>query len=127
MKQCMGLKRTVVLVGPNNIGRQGLRERLVKLKSQYGPAIPHTSRNKRGDERNGEDYYFVSKQQFEQYIEENKFVEFGDYDKSYYGTSYSSIEDVLKSNKTCILNLHVQSILKLRTPAAGELIDYDDH
>lgn len=75
MRQCTGLKRTVVLVGPNNIGRQGLRERLVKLKSQYGTAIPHTSRNKRNDERNGEDYYFVSKQQFEQYIEENKFVE----------------------------------------------------
>lgn len=119
----MGLKRTVVLVGPNNIGRQGLRERLVKLKSQYGPAIPTTSRNKRSDERNGEDYYFVSKQQFEQNIEEEKFVEYGDYDKNYYGTSYSSIEDVLKSNKTCILNLHVQSILKLRTPTAGE---YDD-
>ena len=124
MKQCMGLKRTVVLVGPNNIGRQGLRERLVKLKSQYGPAIPTTSRNKRSDERNGEDYYFVSKQQFEQYIEEEKFVEYGDYEKNYYGTSYSSIEDVLKSNKTCVLNLHVQSILKLRTPTAGEHDDW---
>lgn len=44
MKQVMGLKRTVILVGPNNIGRQNLRERLVKIKSLYGTAIPHTSR-----------------------------------------------------------------------------------
>ena len=70
----MGHKRTVVLVGPNSIGRQSLRERLVK-QNQYGTAIPHTSRPKRNDEMNGEDYYFVSKQQFEQFIEEDKFVE----------------------------------------------------
>ena len=108
------IKQFNFLEGPTNIGRQSLRERLVKFKNLYGTAIPHTSRNKRSDEKNGEDYYFVSKPQFEQFIEDNKFVEFGDYDKSYYGTSYSSIEDVLKSNKTCILNLHVQSILKLR-------------
>lgn len=107
-------KRTVVLIGPNNIGRQMLRERLVKQKNLYGTAIPHTSRAKRNNETNGEDYYFVSKQQFEQFIEEGKFVEFGDYDRNYYGTSFSSIEDVLKSNKTCILNLHVQSIPVLR-------------
>lgn len=115
----MGHKRTVVLLGPNNIGRQTLRERLVKHKNFFGTAIPHTSRNKRNDEKHGEDYYFVSKQQFEQYVEEDKFVEYGDYDKNYYGTSLSSIDDVLKSNRTCILNLHAQSIFKLRTPSAG--------
>ena len=49
-----------------------------------------------------------------------KFIEYGDYDKNFYGTSFSSVQSVLSLNRTCVLNLHVDSIHKLRTPEVGK-------
>lgn len=49
-----------------------------------------------------------------------RFVEHGEYEKSYYGTSLSAIEAVVQSGKICVLNLHVHSIPILRQGHAGE-------
>ena len=48
-----------------------------------------------------------------------KFVEHGEYEKNYYGTSLSAIEAVVQSGKICVLNLHVHSIMILRQGSAG--------
>lgn len=49
-------------------------------------------------------------------------MEHGEYEKNYYGTSFAAIEAVVQSGKTCILNLHVHSILLLRQGQAGRFI-----
>lgn len=49
-----------------------------------------------------------------------RFVEHGEYEKNYYGTSFAAIEAVVQSGKTCILNLHVHSIPLLRQGQAGK-------
>ena len=50
-----------------------------------------------------------------------KFVERGEFEKNYYGTSLEAIESVVKSGKICVLNLHVHSIPILRQGNAGKL------
>ena len=67
-----GHRRTVVLVGPNHIGRQQLRERLLNQRSSFAAAIPHTSRQQRTDEQDGVDYHFVNKPVFEQMIKDGE-------------------------------------------------------
>ena len=73
-----------------------------------------TSRPRRTDEKDGEDYHFISRPQFEQDILARRFVEHGEYEKSYYGTSLEAIRSVVYSEKICVLNLHPQSLKILK-------------
>ncbi|OTF71112.1 MAGUK p55 subfamily member 5-like protein, partial [Euroglyphus maynei] len=107
-------KRPIVLIGPANIGRHELRQRLMQDTDRFAAAVPHTSRPRRDGEFDGIDYHFISRQMFEHDIKENRFVEHGEYEKNYYGTSFAAIEAVVQSNKICVLNLHVHSIPLLR-------------
>ncbi|XP_055643750.1 uncharacterized protein LOC129779964 isoform X3 [Toxorhynchites rutilus septentrionalis] len=108
-------KRPIVLIGPPNIGRHELRQRLMADSERFAAAIPHTSRPQREGEIPGQDYHFISRQQFEADILARKFVEHGEYEKAYYGTSLEAIRAVVVSGKICVLNLHPQSLKLLRS------------
>ena len=114
-------KRPIVLIGPPNIGRHELRQRLMGDQGRFSAAIPHTSRPRRDDEHDGADYHFISRVQFEQHILARKFVEHGEYEKAYYGTSLDAIRSVVNSEKICVLNLHPQS---LRILKSSDLMPY---
>ncbi|KYN29493.1 MAGUK p55 subfamily member 5 [Trachymyrmex cornetzi] len=107
-------KRPIVLIGPPNIGRHELRQRLMQDSERFAAAIPHTSRPKKDSEVDGQDYHFISRAQFESDILCRKFVEHGEYEKAYYGTSVEAIRTVVNSGKICVLNLHPQSLKILR-------------
>ncbi|KAJ2951709.1 hypothetical protein O0L34_g13871 [Tuta absoluta] len=108
-------KRPIVLIGPPNIGRHELRQRLMEDGSRFAAAVPHTSRPRKDHEVPGQDYHFISRTQFEADILNRKFVEHGEYEKAYYGTSLDAIREVVNSGKICVLNLHPQSLKILRT------------
>lgn len=107
-------KRPIVLIGPPNIGRHELRQRLMEDSSRFAAAVPHTSRPRKDHEIPGQDYHFISRTQFEADILNRKFVEHGEYEKAYYGTSLEAIREVVNSGKICVLNLHPQSLKILR-------------
>lgn len=107
-------KRPIVLIGPPNIGRHELRQRLMEDGSRFAAAVPHTSRPRKDHEVPGQDYHFISRTQFEADILNRKFVEHGEYEKAYYGTSLEAIREVVNSGKICVLNLHPQSLKILR-------------
>ncbi|XP_035703593.1 MAGUK p55 subfamily member 5 isoform X5 [Folsomia candida] len=107
-------KRPVVLIGPPNIGRHELRQRLMQESERFAAAVPHTSRTKKDGEIDGQDYHFISRAQFESDILGRKFVEHGEFEKAYYGTSLDAIRSVVNLGKICVLNLHPQSLKMLR-------------
>lgn len=107
-------KRPIVLIGPPNIGRKELREMLMQDSERFAPAIPHTSRTKKDSEINSQDYHFISRAQFEADIVNRKFVEHGEYEKAYYGTTVDAIRAVVNAGKFCVLNLHPQSLKILK-------------
>ncbi|XP_059224265.1 uncharacterized protein LOC106087029 isoform X2 [Stomoxys calcitrans] len=107
-------KRPIVLIGPPNIGRHELRQRLMADSDRFSAAVPHTSRTRREGEVPGVDYHFITRQAFEADILARRFVEHGEYEKAYYGTSLEAIRTVVASGKICVLNLHPQSLKLLR-------------
>ncbi|XP_046981287.1 protein PALS1-like [Schistocerca americana] len=107
-------RRPVVLIGPPNIGRHELRQRLMEDSERFAAAVPHTSRPRKEGEVDGQDYHFISRAQFEADILARRFVEHGEYERAYYGTSLAAIRAVVDAGKTCVLNLHPQSLRILR-------------
>ncbi|XP_064484549.1 protein PALS1-like isoform X2 [Ornithodoros turicata] len=107
-------KRPIVLIGPSNIGRHELRQKLMEDTQRFAAAVPHTSRPKKESEVDGVDYHFIGRPQFEADILSGKFVEHGEYERNYYGTSIEAIRAVVSSGKTCVLNLHPQSLKTLK-------------
>lgn len=76
--------------------------------------LTDTSRPKKDSEINGQDYHFISRAQFEADIVNRKFVEHGEYEKAYYGTTLDAIRAVVSAGKFCVLNLHPQSLKILK-------------
>lgn len=117
-------KRPIVLIGPPNIGRHELRQQLMEDVERFAAAVPHTSRTKKDEELDGQDYYFISRAQFEADIANRKFVEHGEYEKNYYGTSLDAIRTVVNSGKICVLNLHPQSLKILKASDLKPFVVY---
>lgn len=67
-----------------------------------------TSREIRPGETDGESYWFVTPEHMERDIAGNKFVEFGEYEGSYYGTKYDAVRQVVRSGRMCILDVNPQ-------------------
>ncbi|XP_067863273.1 MAGUK p55 subfamily member 7 isoform X1 [Heptranchias perlo] len=108
--------RLVVLVGPSGIGLNELKRKLLISDSQhYGVTVPHTTRPKRSQETDGVEYHFISKHLFETDVQNNKFIEHGEYKGNLYGTSIDSIRFVLAKNKVCLLDVQCPTIKHLRT------------
>nr|XP_019943423.1 PREDICTED: MAGUK p55 subfamily member 7 [Paralichthys olivaceus]XP_019943424.1 PREDICTED: MAGUK p55 subfamily member 7 [Paralichthys olivaceus] len=108
--------RLVVLVGPTGVGLNELKRKLLISDPQhFSVTVPHTSRAKRNQESDGVEYHFISKSLFETDIQNNKFVEYGEYKGNYYGTSLDSIRSVLSKNKVCLLDVQPHMIKHLRT------------
>lgn len=104
------LKRPLILVGPPSIGRHELRQSLLDDTKKFAAPIPHTSRPKESGEIDGSDYHFISRPHFETEAAAGRFLEHGEYDKQYYGTSLESIRTVVNSGKICVLNLQASSL-----------------
>ncbi|KAJ8291192.1 hypothetical protein GJAV_G00022450 [Gymnothorax javanicus] len=109
-------KRPIALLGPPNCGQNNLRQRLLSNEpDRFSGAVPHTTRNRRESEMNGREYHFVSRQAFEADAAAGKFIESGEFEKNFYGTSTDSVRQVINTGKICILCLHTQSLKVLRS------------
>ncbi|XP_073347045.1 MAGUK p55 subfamily member 7-like isoform X2 [Pagrus major] len=99
--------RLVVLVGPDGVGVNELKRRLLLSDpDHYGVTVPHTTREKRRQEKEGVDYHFVSVHMFEEDILNHRFIEYGRYNGHYYGTSLDSVNRVMAEGKVCLLDVH---------------------
>lgn len=65
-----------MLIGPANIGRHELRQRLMQDNERFAAAVPHTSRPRKDGEFDGIDYHFISRQMFEHDIKEGRHILF---------------------------------------------------
>ncbi|MBE6156124.1 MAG: guanylate kinase [Firmicutes bacterium] len=105
----------IVISGPSGTGKGTICKRLLDEISNIKLSISMTSRKPRGQEINGVDYYFVTKDEFENRINNNEFLEYAIvYSGQYYGTPKSKIEEDLNNGTSVILEIDIQGALKVK-------------
>ncbi|NXA55478.1 MPP3 protein, partial [Nothocercus julius] len=110
-------QRLIVLIGCLGAKLNELKQKVVSENPQeYGVAVPHTTRSKKSHEKEGVEYNFVSKQSFETDVQQNKFVEHGEYKENLYGTSLEAIRSVMAKKKVCLVDVVPEALKHLRTP-----------
>ncbi len=117
MNQIMKTKtrgNLVVISGPSGAGKGTIIDELLKINHQIHLSISMTSRPIRGKEQNGKEYYFVTREEFEQKIQENEFLEYAEYSGNYYGTPRGKINEYLNEGKDVILEIEIQGALKIK-------------
>ncbi|XP_014897443.1 MAGUK p55 subfamily member 3 isoform X4 [Poecilia latipinna] len=114
--------RLVVLIGSLGARINELKQRVIaENPHRYAVAVPHTTRPKKPHEKDGVEYHFVTKQQFDADALNNKFIEHGEYKENQYGTSIEAIRSVQAKNKMCIVDVQPEALKRLRT---GEFKPY---
>ncbi|XP_029360150.1 MAGUK p55 subfamily member 6a isoform X1 [Echeneis naucrates] len=109
-------RKTLVLIGAQGVGRRSLKNRLILLNPlQYGTTVPFTSRRPREEEKDGQNYCFVTREEMEKHIKESRYLEHGEYDGNLYGTKIDSIHEVVNMGRTCILDVNPQALKVLKT------------
>ncbi|XP_077414321.1 MAGUK p55 subfamily member 3-like isoform X2 [Vanacampus margaritifer] len=108
--------RLVVLIGSLGARINELKQRVIaENPHRYAVAVPHTTRPKKPHEKEGVEYHFVTKQQFDTDVLNNKFIEHGEYKENQYGTSIEAIRSVQAKNKMCIVDVQPEALRRLRT------------
>src|SRR6266566_2196217 len=103
-----------IVSAPSGTGKTTLVERLVKTTSHLKMSRSYTSRPPRADEKDGVDYNFVSRQDFERMASANEFLEWADVFGNLYGTAATDTARCLESGNDVVLVIDVQGARKVR-------------
>jgi guanylate kinase len=108
--------KLIVFSAPSGSGKTTIVRYLLAQKELHLDfSISATSREKRGEEVDGRDYYFLSAEEFQKKIEENAFVEYEEvYKDNYYGTLKSELERIWAAGKHVIFDIDVIGGLNIK-------------
>lgn len=98
----------LVLSGPSGAGKSTIINAASKQIGEYYFSISTTTRSPRAGEENGRDYFFVTKEVFEEDIKAGNFLEFAQVHGNYYGTSLKPVREALEAGKLVIFDIDVQ-------------------
>ena len=105
----------IVVSGPSGAGKDTICNRVVEDMKDTKISVSMTSREPRGKEVDGVDYFFISKEEFEERIKNDEFLEYAIvHNNQYYGTPKTKIEDELNNGKNIILVIDIQGALKIK-------------
>ncbi|GGE65976.1 guanylate kinase [Priestia taiwanensis] len=113
MKREKGL--LIVLSGPSGVGKGTVRKALFSqedIELQY--SISMTTRQPREGEVDGVDYFFRSREKFEQLIKENRLLEWAEFVGNYYGTPVDYVRETIESGKDVLLEIEVQGAMQVK-------------
>jgi guanylate kinase len=105
--------RLIILTGPSGVGKGTLLERLRERHPKLYFSISVTTRSPRPDEIDGKDYYFVSRNDFEQLVANSELLEWAEFAGNYYGTPREAVEREISLGKWVLLEIELEGARKI--------------
>lgn len=106
--------RLIVVSGPSGAGKSTLIRQALDAIPELAYSVSATTRKPREGEVNGRDYIFLTREEFEKWIEEGRFLEWAEYSGNLYGTPEYRVEEFLSSGLSVILEIELQGARKVR-------------
>ena len=104
----------IVISGFAGAGKGTLVKRLISEYDRFALSISMTTRSPRNGEKDGREYFFVTKEEFEKTIAEDGFLEHACYVGNYYGTPKAYVMEQMSKGKDVILEIEVQGALQIK-------------
>ena len=103
----------IVVSGPSGTGKGTVCSELLACTPELAYSISATTREPREGEKDGENYYFITREQFEQEIAAGGFLEYANVYGNYYGTPLKKIEERLAAGQDILLEIDTQGALEV--------------
>jgi guanylate kinase len=105
----------IVLSGPSGVGKGTVRKELFSQPdTAFEYSVSATTRQPREGERNGVDYFFKSRDEFEEMIRQDQLLEYAEFVGNYYGTPVDYVRQTLDAGKDVFLEIEVQGASQVR-------------
>ena len=104
----------VVVAAPSGAGKSSLVKALMEIDARIQPAVSHTTRTPRGQEKHGREYHFISPQEFDNMVLRDSFLEWAHVHGQRYGTSRQAIEERMAQGADVILEIDFQGALNIK-------------
>ena len=106
--------RLIVVSGPSGAGKSTLIREALDAVPALAYSVSATTRDPRPGEVDGRDYLFLSREEFERWIEEGRFLEWAEYSGNLYGTPEGKVEEFLDEGLSVILEIELQGARQVR-------------
>jgi len=106
--------KLIVVSGPSGAGKSTLIRQALEAVPELAYSVSATTRAPREGEVDGRDYVFLSREQFERWIEEGRFLEWAEYSGNLYGTPEEKVEEYLDEGWSVILEIELQGARMVR-------------
>lgn len=113
----------IVVSGPSGVGKGTICDVLIKELSAWY-SVSMTTREKREGEEEGKNYYFVTKEEFENKIKEGNFIEYNIYNNNYYGTPKDKILEKIDEGIDVFLEIDVNGARNIKRQFPNSLLIY---
>ena len=106
--------KLIVVSGPSGAGKSTLIRQALEAVPELAYSVSATTRAPREGEVDGRDYVFLSREQFERWVEEGRFLEWAEYSGNLYGTPEEKVEEYLDEGWSVILEIELQGARMVR-------------
>lgn len=110
-----GNGKVVIVSGPSGVGKSTICKEVVKRLNNAYISISATTRPRSPSEVDGNDYWFLSEEEFQQRIDDGLLLEYAEVFGHLYGTPRDTVDEALRSGKTVILEIDVQGAKQAKT------------
>jgi len=118
------IHKIIIIAAPSGAGKTSITRHLLnKFPDQLAFSISAATRQPRGQEKDGKDYYFISPEEFRQKIREDAFIEWEMvYEGKYYGTLKSEINKIWSAGKVPVLDIDIKGAINVHKQYPNESI-----
>lgn len=103
-----------IISAPSGSGKSTLVDKVRQIVPALDFSISYTTRSPRGNEQNGQEYFFVSREQFQEMVQRDEFLEYADVFGNYYGTAKSVLRQAEERGKDLLLDIDVQGAAQIK-------------
>ena len=119
------VNKIIIISSPSGAGKTTLCKLLIKKMKNISLSISYTSRNKRLNEINGKDYYFVTRNKFEKLRKKNFFIETAKNFNNFYGSPFKNINKSIRNKQHILFDIDWKGARKIRRNyKKEEIIDF---